>query len=89
MHNGNDYDDIFISCSIPSSSILSFTWGVWEKAGNGRVRHGHEQGTLHMQRGCALVHGEHVGAGAHVGARITWLDIANGQDAIEIHGSGW
>lgn len=42
-----------------------------------------------MQRGSALVHGEHVGAGAHVGACITWLYIANGQDSIEIHGSGW
>ena len=42
-----------------------------------------------MQRGCALVHGEHVGASAHVGARVTWLDIANSQDAVEIHGSGW
>lgn len=41
-----------------------------------------------MQRGCALVHGEHVGAGAHVGARVTRLYVANGQDAVEIHGSG-
>lgn len=41
-----------------------------------------------MQRGCALVHGEHVGAGTHVGARVTRLDVANGQDAVEVHGPG-
>lgn len=60
--------------------------------GEGRewwARHGHEQHTLHMQCGCALVHGKHVGAGAYVGARVAWLDVANGQDAVEIHGSVW
>lgn len=42
-----------------------------------------------MQCGCALVHGKHVGASAYIGARVTWLGVANGQDAIEIHGSVW
>lgn len=41
-----------------------------------------------MQRGCALVHGEHIGASTHVGARVTWLHVANGQDAVEVHSSG-
>ena len=50
---------------------------------------GNEQRTLYVQRGCALVHGEHVGASAHVGACVTRLYIANGQDTVEIHGSGW
>lgn len=44
--------------------------------------------TLNMQRGCALVHGEHVGAGAHVGACVTRLHVANGQDAVEVHSTG-
>lgn len=55
----------------------------------GWARCGSEWCTLHVQCGCALVHGEHVGARADVGARVARLYVANGQDAVEIHGSGW
>lgn len=68
------------------TDLLPYKWctDVVGRGGSGvAVRH-----TLHMQCGCALVHGEHIGAGAHVGACITQLHIANGQDAVEVHGSG-
>lgn len=47
----------------------------------------YEPCTLHMQCGCALVHGKHVGAGAHIDACISGLYVADGQDAVEIHGT--
>lgn len=70
---------------FPFSQLSS--WWAWGEARAGWS--GNEGCTLHVQSGCALVHSEHVGAGAHIGACITWLYIANSQDAIEVHGAGW
>lgn len=43
--------------------------------------------TLHVEGGRALIHVEHVGAGADVDAGILGLHVADGEDAIEVHGT--
>lgn len=46
----------------------------------------HGSQTWHVEDGVALVHGEHVGARADVNACVLGLHVADGQDAVEVHG---
>lgn len=71
-----------MTCSGTSEQPWRVCGQCWVEVGSG------SRCTLHVQRGRALVHGEHVGAGAHVGARVARLHVADGQDAVEVHGSG-
>lgn len=56
----------------------------WRLTGNGMRCRGSR--TWHVEGGTALVHRKHVGAGAHVDARVLRLDVLNRQDAVEVHG---
>lgn len=42
--------------------------------------------TWHVEGGDSLIHVKHIGAGADVDASILGLHIADGEDAVEVHG---
>lgn len=51
------------------------------------LRERRQSQTCDREDGCALVHGKHVGAGAHVHPGIFGPNVPNSEDAVEVHGA--
>lgn len=71
------------SCHAQEDKLTGEAWASSEN--DDQVRERCQSRTWDIEDGGALVHGEHIGAGAHVDPSVFRPNVMDSQDAVEVH----